>query len=259
MTTLDTFTLDDERALIREYPDFSVGLKLLFEEFNSLPSDERQAAYATLMRYVREGRDNTYASDVSDLVAFIEARALFEDGESITDLGAGPGDLVCALKEAYPQSDVSGFELSPAFIKAFNAQRKGMDEAFLEMGIIDDGFQVPQTARRQNVLSILTLDRLKNPKQLVRNMARFTGSKVLGTLLPVVGRDDNPSLQDNPTIYTPVANQITPGVDADEDKALLQAFLAETWGQEVSFGSVPYKVTSSGDTQIYDLGVFYTQ
>jgi hypothetical protein len=91
-------------------------------------------------------------------------------------------------------------------------------------------------------------------------MAWATRARILATLLPIVPEDDNPSRQgEEKIVYTREPNRIVPGRTAVEDRDVLLRVLRDVWKKAIGVENVPYEVTSSGDTQKYDLAVFYSR
>ena len=134
----------------------------------------------------------------------------------------------------------------------------------MQLGLIDSPNLIEKRGELRNltegaVISTLTLDRVTDPVQLVRNMSRFEGPKILATLLPVDPGDDNPSRQKNKILYTRNENRIVPGKDAKTDRASLLSGLTEIWETEVEYAEIPYVVRSFGDTQAYTLSMFFTR
>jgi|GEM_PF-6206729 len=232
--------------------------------------EEQEMILDTVKRYNGEAE---YKADTGKLVDLIEKRRLVIDTlpRRWVDLGAGAGDLVAALARTYARRglddfriDVTGFDLSPGLVRAFNKKLSTPKDTSpqMRMGLIDDPYITEQLSlwkRKGGVSSILTLDRVANPRQLIRNMSTFEGAKLIGTLLPIVPEDDNPSRQENKIIYTPVLNRITPGKTREEDLAVLKSVLEEEWNGPVETAQVPYVVESSGDRQEYMLDVFFTR
>ncbi len=210
-----------------------------------------------LQRYDGEAAKNGYRSDPSALLAFIEDKKLLRDSTAVTDLGAGPGDLVEALAQRNRELTITGLDLSPGFVRNFNRSR-ALPNASMDVGLIDRPLPDIDPDNEASVLSVLTLDRLAYPTVLVENMSRFTKARILATLLPIVPEDDNPSMQMNKIIYTRDDNRIVPGRNENEDRQVLTQVLEQSWKAPVAFAKVPYEVTSSGDRQAYELGVFFT-
>ena len=78
----------------------------------------------------------------------------------------------------------------------------------------------------------------------------------MATLLPINPVDDNPSRQSQPIVYTPFDQRLVPGRSGEEDKACLRELLSSAWQSEINFSEVDYVVSSAGDSQEYQLGIF---
>ena len=259
MEPMSSFSAQEAEQLVQQYPELEASILAILNQMADLPPPEQEATVSAFKRYIREGQDNSYSSNTQSLVEFIQRNNLLEETGTLFDLGAGPGDFLKALEQAYPEAFLFGVDLSPGFVSRFNQTRSRTSRVLMQMGLIDmPSCAVSRSTESPNAISILTLDRLARPKMLVQNMAQFTGNKILATLLPIVGRDDNPSLQGDPAIYTPEENKIVPGEDAQEDREVLTQYLEATWETDIAFEEVPYEVGSSGDVQPYNLGVFFT-
>lgn len=248
----------------------SPDLERMFENIYALSPEDRAIVLSTLARYEEESEKTSYKTNPEALVRLIGDEKLLDESEYIVDLGAGPGDLLDELDTAFQNNQESkqivGIDLSPGFVQNFNAKKPWFGRqpvrSCMYVGLID-GWEVWRSktlSNRRSVISVLTLDRLTNPRELIKNMARFNCARILGTLLPVVPEDDNPSRQGTGKIvYTREPNRIVPGRDAKEDRDRLLALLKDAWGKKVDVTNVPYEVTSSGDTQQYNLAVFYSR
>ncbi len=244
---------------LEDYPELTSELEAVFELISLRPPEEARALELAFARYMEEGANNSYSADTSGFIDFLSKRKLLSPSDMIIDLGAGPGDLIGTLMYRCPLKKFIGIDLSPGFVSRFNDQRKQNSDVFMRLGVIDSPLDMTGLTVDANVISVLTLDRLSQPKVLIDNMSKFTGSKILGTLLPVVGEDDNPSLQgEEKRVYTPPENRIVPGRSSEEDREVLLRELSRSWKSEISYSEVPYSVGSSGDRQRYELGVFYT-
>lgn len=268
MNTLNDTTQDD---LLNAYPRWRESLERMFASIRNLPQEDQAIILRTLARYEKESKSRSYKTDPGKLAQFILDKQLLNDSRQLVDLGAGPGDLLKRIgnMERYGRGRLymgirlRGLDVCPGFAEDFNAQADLGTR--MDVGLIDSPFQDGDfdldTMQDSSVVSILTLDRLTNPRVLIENMGRFNRAKVLATLLPVVPEDDNPSRQDEEQkiIYTRPENRIVPGKTPEEDREVLLYMLERSWGRGVQVENVNYTVQSSGDTQKYDLAVFYAQ
>lgn len=221
------------------------------------PQEDQSIVRRTLDRYTEEAEQESYRTEPQALVELIRDQDLFRNSEEIFDLGAGNGQLVTEFALLYPDKTVRGIDLCPGFVRNFN-RKNTLPNARMDVGLIDRPLpDVPDNDA--SAISVLTLDRLTNPKVLIANMARFTRAKFLATLIPIVPEDDNPSRQDGKKIvYTREQNRIVRGKNRNEDRRDLQKLLEYEWGQPINSTEVDYVVISSGDRQAYTLGVFFT-
>ena len=232
----------------------------ILKEIERLPEEDRLATLTALERYNREGVRSKYWTEPEKLIRFIRNQQLFKNSGEVVDLGAGPGDLVEELAREYPRKRICGIDLSSEFVGSFNSNRaQRLPNATMDVGLIDQPRSIG-SKNRASVISVLTLDRVSNPAILIENMAKYSKSRVLATLLPIIGEDDNPSLQAEGTkrVYTPPAKRIVPGRRADEDRGALMTLLQKSWKKPIAYSEVEYVVNSSGDRQEYTLGVFFT-
>jgi hypothetical protein len=255
-------TLENEPApQIERYPGEEIDRLLLAYDIAQRPEEERTIIERALERYDQEGEVGSYESNPGNLIEFIVKEKLLEGSSSLVDLGAGPGDLIEALRERLPGIQTLGIDLSPSFVEKFNVGRATENSA-MRMGLIDS----PGLAERVGdltgggVISVLTLDRVADPRRLIKNMGEFRGPKILGTLIPIVAEDDNPSRQgEEKIVYTPQGNRVAPGTNPEEDRDALRTFLLQEWKEGIENIQLPYAVGSSGDLQEYVLDVFFTR
>ncbi|QQR83260.1 class I SAM-dependent methyltransferase [Candidatus Peregrinibacteria bacterium] len=166
----------------------------VLESIQRLPIEDRAIIERTLRRYNAESQVDGYRADPSALVQFLVEKRLLVDSPVIFDLGAGPGDLLKRLSNEFPNANCTGIDLARGFVDKFNQQQRS--NARMRMGLIDSPSVFPGDDEIEGgVVSVLTLDRLLYPRQLAANMSRFTRSRIIATLLPVVAEDDNPSRQ----------------------------------------------------------------
>ena len=242
---------------VERYPGESDDRTWLEADIAQRPPEDQEIIRRTLTRYDAEGEKNSYQSDPGALLELIEQEKLLEGSGSIVDLGAGPGGLVRGLADRYPETNILGIDLSPNFVGNFNANDKP-ENAVMRMGLIDSPGTVDRIGpmTEGSVISTLTLDRVADPRQLIDNMGRFKGRKILGTILPIVAEDDDPSRQGEKITYTRPERRIAPGVTEEEDAEAVLELLKASWGEGVRAYQVPYIGESSGDRWEYTLWVF---
>ncbi len=248
--------MDSESFRPRSGSDEAALEEYILELINKLSPEDKPMALRALTRYEREGAESTYSTEPQSLIQLIDDLRLLRNANWVGDLGAGPGDVVGALADKYPQLQVTGIDISPTFVAKFNRNKKRQN-AGMAVGLIDQPLSIGAD-NRTAAISVLTLDRLVNPKMLIDNMAKFNAAKILATLLPIVAEDDNPSLQGTKNIYTAPEKRVVPGKNARDDRQELWKLLQRSWNSPVEFATVPYVVSSSGDRQEYELGVFFT-
>lgn len=254
---MNTLPNKDREDLLARYPEDQSELQYLLYQIDVLvPKEDRQIVLSALDRYMQEAQNKSYTTEPDDLIQFIKEKQIFRDAEGIFDLGAGPGQLVTSLATEYSDKAVLGIDLSPGFARNFR-QSNNLRKANMAVGLIDRDAKM-FGAEVGGAISVLTLDRLTNPKGLIGNMSSCTRGMVLATLLPVNPVDDNPSRQNEAIVYTRDENRLSPGKTEDEDRAVIRRYLEQQWRKPIQFEKVPYVVTSSGDRQEYDLGVFYS-
>ena len=244
-------------TVIEAYPQYGGALQTIAQAIENVSPEELSAFWLTLERYLAEGENQSYQANTSALADFLAEKGLVSNSTPIVDLGSGPGDLVAQLAQRLPNSRVTGLDLSPSFVARFNLQREDVGNACLKVGVIDCPLPT-DLSTTGTAISVLTLDRLRDPAQLIQNMAQFTGHKVLAALLPNNPVDDNPSRQSAPIIYTPEGRRITTTSTIEGNIAELKPRLEAAWENPVNVNTVPYTVNSSGDQQTYDLTVFST-
>lgn len=248
--------MNERNNTSENYPGEARDVAKLLKGVERRPIEDRERLKQTLERYQKEGEDNSYTSDTTGLRNFIGIQQLLDGVRSLVDLGAGSGDLMAKLAEEYGDKEFVGFDLSPSFTQNFNTN-KAQRNTRMRLGLIDSPDAVRDKKLKQGgVISVLTLDRVADPLQLIKNMGQFLGAKILATILPVNPVDDNPSRLKKAIEYTRPEMRITPGASVDEDRKTLLGLLTKMWGSDVQNDTVPYSVTSSGDVQPYTLDVF---
>ena len=84
----------------------------------------------------------------------------------LTDFGAGSGELITQLARRFPEIQMTGIDLSPGFVENFNSSNK-LPNVRMEAGLIDAPMLdavVAVVAKNSAAISVLTLDRVQNPK-----------------------------------------------------------------------------------------------
>lgn len=229
---------------------------------DTLGIDKAEPQIRALLRYALEGGDpdqaSIYVRDERPLElvkAMAQKRFTAMDIPApLADLGCGPAGPALAQWDADTGIDGLswGMDLSPSFaLRSYPRTRVGLIDAPAaqfadQLGPNNDPVRVS--------FSSLTLDRLRDPRQLIENMAEWTlpgGIVAIGTLLPIVGSDDGPNVN-NPIVYTPKENEIVPGQNPEQDRRLLTEYLEDRFRSKVSTQRVPYTCQSSDGTQVYD-------
>lgn len=161
-----------------------------------------------------------------------------------------------------------GIELSPTFAldnTAIINERilTDVDKTFVYVGLIDEPFDKQpwilddRPDLKENgfacVFSSLTMDRVSNPEQLIRNMfnsASQNGVIAMGNLFPIIPEDDGPGVEKK-IIYTPEENRLTPGASEDEDRRILTEYVEDNYRTLVTVAKIPYTCRSTDGEQIY--------
>lgn len=236
-------------------------LESLYQSIRKRPADEQESLLQTLERYDAESKNDSYNANPSELISLLVKEEVLSNSKSLVDLGAGSGNVIKTIASRYPQLPILGIDLSPGFVSNFNTNPENTS-AGMRLGLIDSADLPEQLGgwTEGDVISVLTLDRVANPRQFLQNMGLFKGRKILATLLPVVPEDDNPSRQKEgeKIMYTKPENRIVRGETVDQDRDDITLLLQEIWGATEST-QIPYTVESSGDTQAYTLQVFMSK
>lgn len=202
-------------------------------------------AAQTMYRYLQEGAADSYHDDPA-LFDTLVRLGCWKPGLRLLDLGAGPGNLVRAVRAA--GGDAAGIDLSPSFVS---------HNEHLRVGLIDTPepalLGVPADAHYDTVVSCLTLDRVSHPLQLLRNMARLAGpagTLALITLLPLIPEDDE--RVGTRIVYTLPENRLsTPGT-AEGDAAALRRIVEEACGRPAEVERIRYSVRTATGERTYD-------
>lgn len=246
------------------YPGEGEDIEDLISDISKRPEEDQKLVLGALERYTEEGENDAYTSDTSGLRKFIAEKGLLANSESVTDLGGGSGDLIADLSIDYPEKKFLGIDLSPSFVRKFNKKKeeKESKNSAMRIGLIDSPGILDRNKKMTegSVISVLTLDRVADPRQLIQNMAKFAGAKILSALLPMNPIDDNPSIpEEKRRVYTRPEKRIVPGVDAAQDREKILVLAKELWGTDVQVEEIDYTVNSSGDEQVYKLVTFYSK
>ncbi len=252
---ISKMSVSDVNALLREEFDgeiLSDALHIINENKND------NAFISAFLRYYLEGKyDNYKTSGLGSIIfsTFI-AEEVNKDDFGI-DFGCGSGDLLqCLFKNGY--KNILGLDMNPYFIKSLC--EKDIDAKVCKIDSpIEDLLSKLNFENRlaDYVISTLTLDRVQNPKQLIKNMVtvlKENGVFILGTLLPVVEFEDG--VNRNEFSYTNFQNKITPGAKTEEDKYYILAELINNNLSNINTFVVNIKVRSKNGIQVYDLHVF---
>lgn len=204
-----------------------------------------------MLRYFLEGKILDYESNTAPLQFLREERVL-KKGQSLLDLGAGPGVSVELWNQENPGLLLArGVDISMSFVM-IRAQ-------MMSLGLIDSSWQ---DLRQQSgvedgayevSMSNLTLDRVRNPEQLINNLINATrkgGAIAIGTLLPIVPEDDGENVA-NRIVYTPKELRIVPGEDPEVDKRRLQEVMETQLNSKVDVNNVPFQMNCSDGVQDY--------
>ncbi len=168
-------------------------------------------------------------------------------GGTVVDLGCGPGRGL----ESFPSQAALGVDLSPSFAVANPRVVCGTIDAPFEEFLSQVEPYLPSLERPRLVVSSLTLDRVRDPRAFLETMNRLGDEVTVATLLPIVPVDDGPNVKNRIT-YTPPKLRLTPGATEEEDRRILEEYLADTFGSQVEARRVPYVCNSSDGVQVYD-------
>ncbi len=247
----------DGEALIAKYPKQERPLRQLYARIAELSDRNREIVQGTLLRYTEEAENDSYRIEPSGLIGLMRDQNLLKGSDKLYELGPGPGQTIEELAPLYPDLDIRGVELSPGFVQKFT-DRNGYPNASMSVGMIDAPLAGIEAGNRSSGLSVLTLDRLSDPLEMIRQMGRLNRARIIGTILPINPVDDDPSRKAEGRVYTAEDKRIVPGRNAAEDRDELWNVLKREWRRNVEIATVKYGITSSnGDKHNYDLEVFY--
>ncbi len=229
----------------------SVQLASIRSYFEKLGWETAAPQVRAMLRYYFEGCNTNGAGYTEDLSVYrnLGAPEWTQRGGQFVDLGCGPGRFVAEQGEGS-----RGVDLSPSF--CFKNERVDcgvIDAPFPDLiAQINGGRTLVGTGSPSWAFSSLTLDRVRDPAQLIENLGQLGKTRVtLATLLPVVPVDDGPNVQRR-VEYTPPELRLTPGSTEEEDRCILQEYLADRFRTAVQTTRIPYLCRSSDGEQRYD-------
>jgi hypothetical protein len=205
---------------------------------------------AGMFRYLMEGRNASYRAEVGPFIEFLEQNGYANGTDTaLFDLGAGPGDLIAEWKNS--GRPARGVDLSPSFV---------LHNPDLRLGLIDGDYDMLVDAldgdfRPGVITTSMTLDRVRNPKQLLANVVNLArqhdASFIVSTILPINPVDDDNSAQYRIT-YTDSDHLLTRGASVDEDEdTILQEMKKLAGDYDIEVRTLPYTIHSSGETHQY--------
>lgn len=206
-------------------------------------------------RYIAESLNNTYSScGINEEV--LKTILPFNDFTNLRGVDFGFGNAEIISKLASMGADVQGFEKNPLFVQ--NARQQNLRATVADVDCDQQQFvNFGLTNSCDFAISTLILDRVNNPKQFLRNLfstLKPNGKFAIQTLLPITGVDDGDI--DEPIIYTPIQNRITPGKTEEEDRSHLLNQLTNLGAKNLQIYQVPYIVASRDGVQQYKLWSF---
>jgi hypothetical protein len=205
---------------------------------------------AGMYRYLMEGGVNSYSADVRPLIEFLTKEGYLGGPDSgLLDLGAGPGQMVEEWKKT--GRPARGVDLSPSFVIENEDLRLGLidNEYAPLLDVVDGGF------RPGLVMTNMTLDRVRQPKQLLSNVTnlsrQFGASFVVSSILPIHPEDDDQNAEVK-IIYTDPDHLLTPGKSVDEDRENILLYLRGLASDyDIDVHTLPYTIHSSGEKHEY--------
>jgi SAM-dependent methyltransferase len=217
----------------------------------------RSPARDGFCRYLMEGVAGIYASCGINREVL---RHLFPydsfDGLAGVEFGFGNAEVLRTL--AGMGACVIGLDLNPFFVQ--EGRRDGLDVRMARVDVdparfgseseIGDGSQ-------DFAIATLLLDRLEKPQNALTNLLAVLkdgGRFAIQTLLPIVGIDDGEV--DEPIVYTPESERITPGTNVEQDRLALISLLHNYGARVVKTYQLPYIVSSLDGLQEYTLWSF---
>jgi ubiquinone/menaquinone biosynthesis C-methylase UbiE len=203
------------------------------------------ARFRGMLRYLLENGD--YQGDKSQL-DHIESIGLLRRGDELVDLGSGPGNVVRAWGDR--KNPAVGVDISPTFV----AKNKN-----LKLGIIDHDTDHlasligEQKTQRRVVLTSLTLDRVADPKQLIRNVVRLAGEEgefAIASLFPITPYDDE--AVSNRLIYTPTSHRLTHTETPEDHLREVKQYVEDVSRRNIRITQLHNRVHTHAGTQHYN-------
>ncbi|QHI35445.1 Tyrocidine synthase 3 [Kordia antarctica] len=218
---------------------------------------DEQFIYA-FQRYFYEGMYQNYSSDSLSWEALNALLKIpISENSKGVDFGCGNGELVQRIFENGVKNIV-GLDINPFFVN--NLKKKGIESHICKVDTTNEYFFEMSKLNPNSIdfaISILTLDRVQFPKNLMKNMAmslKDDGRFVLGTLLPIVEFEDG--INTSNFSYTKYENKLTPGITASEDKYYIIEKLLQYNLTEIEHYTVKTRVRSKNGLQEYNLNFF---
>jgi SAM-dependent methyltransferase len=235
-----------------------VGVEVarVLEYLKALGPEKGMHSAEAMLRYALEGDEGTYVPDAGFREFLLGRFGSQGASGGLLDLGCGNvGQYLHQWDRArgLPRGTSKGVDLSPSF-----ALRGGHKN--ISVGAID---APTAELRHQTILplkpaavsvSSLTLDRLYNPAQAIRNLHDLTaagGRVVVASLFPIVPEDDEPGLTRR-IVYTPEVNRLTNTGTLDGDLRQLTERISDELSVSATADTYQYTVQSSGGPQVYE-------
>ena len=218
---------------------------------------QQNSVYEGFCRYLLEGVNGSYAS--CGINKEVLRRLLPYDsfsGLKGTDLGFGNTEILQAL--AGMGASMTGLDFNPFFVQ--KGRSYGLDTRMAKIDVSPERFlreSEMEAGSQDFAISTLLLDRLEQPKNSLCNLLlalKDGGRFAIQTLLPIVGIDDGDV--DDPIVYTPEPNRVTPGDNAEQDKLTLISLLHLYGATDIEVYQLPYTVASRDGVQEYTLWSF---
>ncbi|WP_428817977.1 condensation domain-containing protein (plasmid) [Clostridium butyricum] len=240
--------------LIKEYDEDII--QKTEQILSSYKSDD--PLYKCLVRYFCEGFKNSYKSYGIDekLIKLILPFESF-NGLSGVDFGFGNGEVLKIINKL--GAEATGFDLSPSFVQC--GRNNGLNVCQIECDSKSERFQQEcniKIGTQDFVITNLTLDRLNNPSNFIKNMfsvLKQGGRFAIQTLLPVNCIDDEDI--NEPIVYTPEENRITFGKSEEQDKMAIITLLREFGGRNIKVCKFPYYVSTITKLNKYECWSFF--
>lgn len=233
-------------------PDLVASTRAFLDKYHG-----NSFVYDGFCRYLLEGVHNTYSSCGinKEMLSYLLSCEDFQ-GIAGVDFGLGNAEIQHVLSGA--GACIRGLDIDPFFVQ--QARDKGLDAHMAKVDI-DPTIFLRETGLREGtmdfVVSTLVLDRVESPGNLVKNMLAILkeeGRIAIQTLLPIVPFDDEDV--ENPIVYTPGQNRVTPGSDAEEDKLYLVELFYELGVRDIKIHRFPFGVHTNSGFQDYTVWSF---